>query len=624
MKKALLTKLMLLLCALIAGSSSMWAATETIYSWDGTGSTTTANETGGTATAVQASGTNIVVGASQKGNYCLKINKGFSNGANYIDITLTGSLSTGDKVTIGAFRTSSTAAVLGVDFGTTATQTLKDDTSVLESNGTPTDFEITVPAAANGGNKIRLYRNSGSTGMWVSKVVVTHESGGSVTTCATPTFSPAEGTYIDAQNVTISCETEGATLYYTTNGDAPTTSSSTIASGSSISVSASCTVKVLAKKEGLTDATASAEYVIPTTTYNTIADLITAAPTEPVILYLTNAQVLGKGDNDMYIKDATGALDLYKLGLTFTAGQILNGKIAVKTYTVYNGMPEITAIGENQIVASAGTLPTPIVLANGAAATLADYGWQLVTVSGNATATNEVDGLLMYKSLMNYSNFMTGVDNLTATGLLIPYQKDNAGDVLPELLPTSIVCHITLSKDMVTYSSNNKLDFSETGLKVYAAKVENGVAKLTEIENAKVTNKKGIILVGTAGQTYNVPFNTGNSTSISENELYGIVAETTVAYSADSKYNYILQNGVFKKATGDKLKAGKAYLTTTYDVTATGAPSLEIVIDGEATGIKDVQRSTFNVNGYYDLQGRKVVQPTKGLYIVNGKKVVIK
>ena len=181
MKKVSLLKTMLLLCALVAGSSSVWATTTTIYSWNGNGSTTTANETGGTASAVQSSGSNIAVGVSQRGNYCLKMNKGFSNGAYYIDITLDETLTTGDIVTIGAFRASSTAATLGVDFGTTATQQTKSDTDVLESNGTPTDWEITVPAAANGGNKIRLYRNSGSTGMWVSKVVVTHESSGSGT-----------------------------------------------------------------------------------------------------------------------------------------------------------------------------------------------------------------------------------------------------------------------------------------------------------------------------------------------------------------------------------------------------------------------------------------------------------
>ncbi len=166
---------MLLLCALIVGSVSGWAQT-TLYSWNGNSSTTTANETGGTASAVQSSGSNIEVGVSQKGNYCLKMNKGFSNGAYYINIALNKALSTGDKVTIGAFRTKSTDAVLGVDYGTTATQQTNSNTSVLESNGTPADWELTVPAAANGSKAIRLYRNSGSTGMWVSKVVVTRAS----------------------------------------------------------------------------------------------------------------------------------------------------------------------------------------------------------------------------------------------------------------------------------------------------------------------------------------------------------------------------------------------------------------------------------------------------------------
>ena len=44
----------------------------------------------------------------------------------------------------------------------------------------------------------------------------------------------------------------------------------------------------------------------------------------------------------------------------------------------------------------------------------------------------------------------------------------------------------------------------------------------------------------------------------------------------------------------------------------------------EPTGIQDVNRETITNNRYYDLQGREVAQPTKGLYIVNGKKVISK
>jgi hypothetical protein len=56
---------------------------------------------------------------------------------------------------------------------------------------------------------------------------------------------------------------------------------------------------------------------------------------------------------------------------------------------------------------------------------------------------------------------------------------------------------------------------------------------------------------------------------------------------------------------------------------ANAARSLTFTVD-ETTGVADIDRETITNNRYYDLQGRKVVKPTKGLYIVNGKKVVVK
>ena len=631
--KKLLQRTMLLLCALIAGSSSVWADTKT-EGFEKKSTSTTYNSTVAISTSESDCGIawSIYFGTVStndkiSGNNSAQMRWYSGTNVDKIPYAKTTTAIEGLSNVALKARTSNLNVKMDVCYSEDGENWTVGKTHTFTATGTGEDVSLAIPS---GNQYVKFEVSSSSTApssgnykLIVDDVVFTYSSGSATPTCATPTFSPAGNAYIDAQNVTIACETEGATIYYTTDGTDPTTGSSVYSSP--IAVSANTTIKALAAKAGCNNSSiASAEYAFPTTTYNSIADLIAAAPTQPVILNLTNAQVLGKGDNDMYIKDATGALDFYKLGLTYTAGQILNGKVAVKTTTTYNGVLEITAIGENQLVASAGTLPDPIVLANGAAATLEDYAWKIVTVTGDATATNKVDGLLIYKTLMNYSNLMVGVDNVTATGLLIPYQKNNTGDVLPELLPTSIVCHITLSKDMVTYSSNNKLDFTGTGLKVYTAKVENSVAKLAEIDDPKVTNKKGLILVGTAGQTYDVPFNTGGSSNITT-DMYGVVEETAVAYSANSKYNYILQNGVFKKATGDKLKAGKAYLSTTYDVTAAGAPTLAIVIDGETTGIADVRSKMEDVRGdFFDLQGRKVAQPSKGLYIVNGRKVIVK
>jgi len=82
---------------------------------------------------------------------------------------------------------------------------------------------------------------------------------------ATPTFSPAAGTYATAQSVTISTTTAGATIYYTTNGTDPTTASTTYTAP--VSVAASGTLKAIATATGYTtSAVATAAYVIGGTT----------------------------------------------------------------------------------------------------------------------------------------------------------------------------------------------------------------------------------------------------------------------------------------------------------------------------------------------------------------------
>jgi len=80
---------------------------------------------------------------------------------------------------------------------------------------------------------------------------------------ATPTFSPAQGTYSSSQSVAISCGTAGATIRYTTDGSEPTSSST--AYSDPISVSATTTVKAKAFKSGMTDSdTATATYTVET------------------------------------------------------------------------------------------------------------------------------------------------------------------------------------------------------------------------------------------------------------------------------------------------------------------------------------------------------------------------
>ena len=85
---------------------------------------------------------------------------------------------------------------------------------------------------------------------------------------ATPTFSPPGGAYSGAQSVTPSCATAGASIFYTTNGTTPT-SSSTPYTGTPINVTASETVQAIATLTGFANsAVGSASYTIGSVVYN--------------------------------------------------------------------------------------------------------------------------------------------------------------------------------------------------------------------------------------------------------------------------------------------------------------------------------------------------------------------
>jgi len=92
-------------------------------------------------------------------------------------------------------------------------------------------------------------------------------------TVATPTLSPAGGTFTSSQSVTLACTTEGAAIHYTIDGTAPTGSSPVYSAA--LTVSSTQTIKAMATKEGMTDsAVASATYTIesPAPGAGTIAD----------------------------------------------------------------------------------------------------------------------------------------------------------------------------------------------------------------------------------------------------------------------------------------------------------------------------------------------------------------
>ena len=184
-----------------------------------------------------------------------------------------------------------------------------------------------------------------------------------------------------------------------------------------------------------------------------------------------------------------------------------------------------------------------------------------------------------------------------------------------------------------TFSSDKALDFTNSAVKAYIVTgfVE-GTATITKEQVYVVPANTGLLLNAEEG-TYGIPVATEEADDVSENKLNAVLGgnQTVVSEGTGSDVNYVLsvKSGKVVFAwigeTTATVKAGQAYLTLENGPKpdSGNAPWLSIEGDDETTGIQSIER-TMNDNQYYTLDGRRVAEPTKGLYIVNGKKVVIK
>ena len=176
-----------------------------------------------------------------------------------------------------------------------------------------------------------------------------------------------------------------------------------------------------------------------------------------------------------------------------------------------------------------------------------------------------------------------------------------------------------------TFSSNYALDLSKiSGGTAYVA-TESGENVTMTKTTAKVAAGEGLMIMGTPGETFTIDV-TSEDTEDVDNLLVGLPNGGTVTRN-NNNYVFAWTTGnvssagfYFVNDAEPVLGAGKAYLHTI----GGGAAKLNIIIaDNETDGINAVVNEQAR-EGVYDLQGRKVTNPTKGLYIVNGKKVVIK
>ena len=147
---------------------------------------------------------------------------------------------------------------------TTLTMTIMDLN--VPADTFTTSWAVNVPSVV-GANTAWAGFTAGTGGSTATQDVITWTYTTAQPPAATPTFSPAPGTYASSQSVSLGDTTSGATIYYTTDGSTPTTSSTKYAAA--IAVSATTTVKAIAVASGFNNsAVATGVYTITISTGN--------------------------------------------------------------------------------------------------------------------------------------------------------------------------------------------------------------------------------------------------------------------------------------------------------------------------------------------------------------------
>ena len=255
-----------------------------------------------------------------------------------------------------------------------------------------------------------------------------------------------------------------------------------------------------------------------------------------------------------------------------------------------------------------------------------------VSFTEGATVASNTDGLIPVELPSSPSSLRTnwGVASNNVIGYKIilkgnaeAYFGTNAIKGTSEISAVSIPAKFNAS-GYATYASTYPLDFSDDS--EYSAWQITGVSG-SAITFSQITGTvaagTGVLLKGTASSSINIPVAASGTDISGTNKLEGITTATAV----DNNEYYGLSGNVFKKVNAGTVPAGKALLPASE---VSSARELTFVFeDSETTGISDASRLTddggMKNDNFFNLKGQRVEKPTKGaLYIVNGKKVVIK
>ena len=373
----------------------------------------------------------------------------------------------------------------------------------------------------------------------------------------------------------------------------------------------------------VSSATMGTEDVTYYAVYATVSGLTPASWTEAALDAMTASDIFVLSDGEYAMTNDNGTTS----APTATAITVLEGKItssvadkmkwqvsgnATDGYIFYPSGSTETWLYCNTTASSSSNNNIRVGVGNRKLWKFNNAGY-LVT---NDTYTNR------YLCIYNEQDFRGYTS--TANAFVPKFYKYVAASGIYSEYSTDVKVNVAVSAaGLATFANDYALDFTNVeNLEAYIAK-ENGTTIELEKVN-KVPANTGVLLRAKNSATdFNVPVTTAAADDVAGNIFVRGTGAAVATDAGEGKTNYVLgkHDGVvgFYKAGGMTVATHKAYLQTTI-----AAARIDVNFD-ETTALTLVNSEKRTVNSaVFNLAGQRVANPTKGLYIVNGKKVVVK
>ena len=382
-----------------------------------------------------------------------------------------------------------------------------------------------------------------------------------------PTFSLADGTYWKEQTLELTTKVEGGTILYTTDGSDPTTPEKAIVYSAPLTISETTTVKACVKDaEGNFSNVVERTYTFVPSIANTPEKAYTVAE---AIALIGNTSAEQLAAEKVYVKGVVSKVDSYN-----STYKSITYWLDGNSFEVYSGR----ALGNEDFSE--------------------EVGINAVEVGAKVVICGHIK---QYKTTYEFDK----------ENYLVSYTAPERAS-LPATDGTA---------NYATFSSDRPVEFVDAT--VYAVNVVNGVLQLNEVTSKQVPAKTGVLL---KSEKETAPyFYINEAAAIENNLLQPASLKMSGGYTfyklAYDDYDAKTGLGFYWGANDGgefTVKAGTAYLAVPNAASVKG-----FLLDGTPTAIEGVEAEN-NTDVIYNLSGQRVQKAQRGLYIVNGKKLMVK